>query len=57
MMDCFFEYSLVDELIDYECIGPPKLNKPFLAYCAYNDKQLSEDQIRKLVLTHSNVWI
>ena len=60
MIDCFFEYSLVDELIDYECIGPPKLNKPFLTYCAYNDKhiaQLSENQIRKLVLTHSNVWI
>jgi hypothetical protein len=38
MMNCFFEYGLVDELVDYECIGAPKLNKPFLAYCAYNDK-------------------
>ena len=60
MMDCIFEYGLVDELIDYECIEPSKLNKPFLAYCAYNEKyitQLSEDQIRKLVLTHSKVWI
>lgn len=60
MMDCFFEYGLVDELIDYECILPPKLNKPFLAFCAYKDKhiaQLSEDQIRRLVLTHSSVWI
>lgn len=60
MMDCFFEYDLVDELIDYECIRPPKLNKPFLAFCAYKDEhiaQLSEDQIRRLVLTHSSVWI
>ena|SRR5918999_4962264 len=51
MMDCFFEYGLFDELVDYECIGPPKLNKPFLAFCVYVDKrieQLSEDQIRKL---------
>jgi hypothetical protein len=60
MMDCFFEYGLVDELIDYECELPPKLNKPLLGICAYNDKyisQLSEDKIRKLVLTHSRVWI
>jgi hypothetical protein len=50
MMDCFFDYGLVDELVDYECIEASKLNKPFLAYCAYNDKhiaQLSEAQIRK----------
>ena len=56
MMDCFFEYSLVD----YECELPPKLNKSFLGICAYNVKhisQLSEDQIRKLVITHSKVWI
>jgi hypothetical protein len=60
MMDCFFEYGLVDELLDYECELSPKLNKPLLGICAYNDKhiaQLSEDQIRKLVLTHSRVWI
>lgn len=60
MMDCFFEYGLVDELVDYECMGSPKLNKPFLAFCAYKDKhiaQLSEDQVRRLVLTHSSVWI
>ena len=60
IMDCFFEYGLVDELIDYECELPPKLNKPQLGICAYKDKhisQLSEDQIRKLVLTHSRVWI
>ena len=39
---------------------PSKFNKPHLGICAYNDKhisQLSEDQIRKLVLTHSRVWI
>ena len=60
MMDCFFEYGLVDELLNYECELPPKLNKPLLGICAYNDKhisQLSEDKIRKLVLTHSRVWI
>jgi len=60
MMDCFFEYGLFDELIDYGCIGPPKFNKPFLGFCAYEEKhilQLSEDQIRKLVLTHSTIWI
>ena len=60
MMDCFFEYGLVDELVDYECELPPKLNKPLLGICAYNDKyisQLSEDKIRKLVLTHNRVWI
>ena len=60
MMDCFFEYGLVDELLDYECELPPKLNKPELGICAYNDKhvaQLSEDHIRKLVLTHKKVWI
>ena len=46
MLDCFFEYGLVDELVDYEC--------------NYNDKHiahLSEDQIRKLVLSHNAVWI
>jgi len=56
MMDCFFEYGLVD----YECELPPKWNKPLLGICAYNDKhisQLSEDQIRKLILTHSKVSI
>ena len=60
MLDCFFEYGLVDELVDYECELPPKLNKPLLGICAYNDKhisQLPEDKIRKLVLTHSRVWI
>ena len=60
MMDCFFEYGLVDELLDYECELPPKLNKPQLGICAYNDKhvaQLSEDHIRKLILTHNRVWI
>ena len=60
IIDCFFEYGLVDELIDYECELPPKLNKPQLGIYTFNDKhiaQLSEDQIRKLVLTHSNVWI
>ncbi len=60
MMDCFFEYGLVDELLYYECELSPKFNKPQVGICAYNDKhisQLSEDKIRKLVLTHSRVWI
>jgi hypothetical protein len=60
MLDCFFEHGLVDELVDYECETPFKFSKPILGICAYNDKhiaQLSEDQIRKLVLTHSSVWI
>jgi hypothetical protein len=60
MMDCFFEYGLVDELLEYECGLSPKFNKPQLGICAYNNKhisQLSKDQIRKLILTHSRVWI
>ena len=60
MLDCFFEYDLVDELVDYERETPFKFSKPILGICAYNDKhiaQLSEDQIRKLVLSHNNVWI
>lgn len=60
MLDCFFEYGLVDELIDYECETPFKFSKPILGICVYNDKhisQLSEDQIRKLVLSHNIVWI
>ena len=60
MMDCFFEYGLVDELLEYECGLSTKFNKPQLGICAYNNKhisQLSKDQIRKLVLTHSRVWI
>lgn len=60
MMDCFFEYGLFDELIDYGCIEPPKFNKPILVFCAYKKRhilQLSEDQIRKPVLNHSTIWI
>ncbi|HEX2407710.1 MAG TPA: MEDS domain-containing protein, partial [Nitrososphaeraceae archaeon] len=60
MLDCFFEHGLVDELVDYECETQFRFSKPILGICAYNDKhiaQLSEDQIRKLVLNHSSVWI
>jgi hypothetical protein len=60
MMDCFFEHDLIDEIVDYDCMIPPKFNKPILSICAYKDKhiaKLSEDQIRRLVLTHTNVWI
>jgi hypothetical protein len=28
MMDYFFEYGLVDEIIDYDCMMPPNFNKP-----------------------------
>lgn len=60
MLDCFFEHGLVDELVDYECETPFKFSKPILEICVYNYKhitQLSEDQIRKLVLSHNTVWI
>jgi hypothetical protein len=60
MMDCFFDYGLGDEIVDYDCVIPPKFNKPILSICAYSDKfidQLSEDQIRRLVLTHKRVHI
>ena len=60
MMDCFFEYGLVDEIVDYDCMMPPKFKKPILSICVYSDKyieQLSENHMRKLVLTHSKVWI
>lgn len=58
MLDCFFEHGLVDELVDYECETPFKFSKPILGICVYNYKhltQLSEDQIRKLVLSHNTV--
>jgi hypothetical protein len=60
MLDCFFEYNLIDKLIDYECVYSPKYNKPFLGLCAYSEKhiaQLSEDKIRRLVLSHNTVRI
>jgi hypothetical protein len=28
MLDYFFEYGLIDELVDYEGISPSKLNEP-----------------------------
>ena len=60
MLDCFFEYNLLNELIDYECQLPPYFHKSQLGICAYKDehiKQLSEGQIKRLVLTHSKVLI
>jgi hypothetical protein len=60
MLDCFFEHGLVDELVDYECETQFKFSKSILGICVYNYKhitQLSEDQIRKLVLSHNTVWI
>ena len=40
MLDYFFEYGLIDELVDYEGISPSKLNKPFLAFCVYSDNYI-----------------
>jgi hypothetical protein len=60
MLDCFFEYGLVDELVDYERETPFKFSKPILGICAYNEKyikQLTDNQIRRLVLSHNTVWI
>jgi hypothetical protein len=60
MMDCFFEYDLIDELVEYECVTPPIFRKPILGICVYDEKhlsQLSDDQTRRLVLNHSNVWL
>lgn len=58
MTDYFFENDLVDEIVDYDCRIPRKYNKPILSICVYSDKyikQLSENQIRKLMLTHKKV--
>ena len=58
MTDYFFENDLVDEIVDYDCRIPRKYNKPILSICVYSDKyikQLSENQIRKLMLTHTKV--
>lgn len=60
MTDCFFEYGLVEELIDYECLIHPKLHTSILPLCAYRDEdliKLSDDQIKKLVGIHHNVWL
>jgi hypothetical protein len=58
MMDCFFKYGLVNEIVDYDCISLPRFRKPILSICVYSDKhikQLSENQIRRLMLTHKKV--
>jgi hypothetical protein len=60
MTDCFFENGLVDEIVDYDCRILHKYNKSMLSICVYSDKyikKLSENQIRRLVLTHNKVWI
>lgn len=52
MMDCFFEYGLVDEIIDYDYTMPPRFNKLMFSICVHSDKhikQLSGNQIRKLM--------
>lgn len=60
MLDCFFEHGLVDEVVEYDCIQSPRFNTPVLSICAYSNKylnQLSENQIRRLVLSHRKVSI
>jgi hypothetical protein len=60
MLDCFFEHGLVDEVVEYDCIQPPRFNTPVLSICVYSNKyldQLSENQIRRLVLSHRKVSI
>jgi MEDS: MEthanogen/methylotroph, DcmR Sensory domain len=58
MTDYFFENDLVDEIVDYDCRIPHKYNKPMLSICVYSDKyikKLSENQIKRLMLTHNKV--
>jgi hypothetical protein len=58
MTDYFFENDLVDEIVDYDCRMPRKYNKPMLSICVYSDKylkKLSENQIKRLMLTHKKV--
>jgi hypothetical protein len=60
MMDCFFEYGLVEEIVDYDCMMPPRFNKPMLSICVYSNryiKKLSNIQIRRLMLTHKRIQI
>ena len=60
MIDCFFEYGLIDELIDLECGFLSTFNKPYLGVCVYNNSHitgLSDNQMRRLVLSHSDVSI
>lgn len=60
MSDCFFEYGLVNEIVDYDCTMPPRFSKSMLSICSYSDihiKQLSKNQIRRLMLTHKRVRI
>jgi hypothetical protein len=55
MMDYFFEYGLVDEIVDNDCTMSPRFSKPMLSICVYSDKyikKLSENQIKRLMLTH-----
>ena len=40
MMDCFFEYGLVDEIVDYDCMMPPRFNKPMLSICVYSNRYI-----------------
>jgi len=61
--DCMITYSSTDDsikdAITFLKIGLEK-NETTLLLCVYNYKhitQLSEDQIRKLVLSHNTVWI
>jgi hypothetical protein len=59
MMDCFFEYDLSEQVVDYESTLAAKFKIPFVPICAYARKdieKLSDDQKRRLVLCHNHVW-
>lgn len=59
MMDCFFENSFVEEVLDYEHALPSKFDISFVPICAYRQQDidmLSEQQLKKLIVGHSHVW-
>jgi CheY-like chemotaxis protein len=60
IMDTFFEYDLIDELVDYESALPPKFDFEFVSVCAYlrgNLEKLSQVQKERMIRSHSHVWI
>jgi DNA-binding response OmpR family regulator len=60
IMDTFFEYDLIDELVDYESALPPKFDFEFVSVCAYlrgNLEKLSQEQKERMIRSHGHVWI
>jgi DNA-binding response OmpR family regulator len=59
MMDCFFENGFAGELVDYEHALPAKFDIPFVPICAYRKQDadnLSEDQLKQVLVCHNHVW-